>query len=229
MYDLKFLFEECGFGNLPSYIERRRLFNVSFEPGTGDVKLYVLDRTERFVYKVSAEGITRQYAGDDVEHGGDPRVLVRHLGRRLDFDRIVIDAVEGDVYYLYIEDAGMDQRLRLVEALCATYDVTPECFLATANGINRRQFASVAESLAHHAVSLVKVPLSGRDVKLYSRPFHSGNGFDIDVKTRRFLLRAHGCGETELPALLKHAWVARELHSDRLLLVTQHHSLLHKD
>jgi len=229
MYDLNFVFGGCGFDNLPFYIERERLFNVSFEPETGRVKLYVLDRSERFLYKVSATGITRQYAGDDPDHGGYPGRLMRRLGRRVDPRQIVIDAVEEDIYYLYLDDAGVEECLHLVNALCRTFQVTEDRFLETMRSINKRQFSTVAEGLGAHAISLVKVPLSKRGLKIYSRPFHSRNGFDLDDRTREFLCRLYNCEQEHLPALLRFAWVARDVLTDRLLVVTQNHALLHRE
>ena len=62
MYDLRFIFDECGFGDVPDYIDRSRLFNVSLDLTSGYLKLYVLDASERFVHKVTPDGITRQYS-----------------------------------------------------------------------------------------------------------------------------------------------------------------------
>src|SRR5690606_36406811 len=69
MYDLRFAFDECGFADTPAHIDRSRLFNVSLDLASGDVKLYVLDASERFLYKLTRDDITRQYSGDDREHG----------------------------------------------------------------------------------------------------------------------------------------------------------------
>ena len=58
MYDVSFIFDECGFGELPAEIDRDRLYNVSYELGSGEIKLYVLDQSERFLYKISRSAIT---------------------------------------------------------------------------------------------------------------------------------------------------------------------------
>ena len=230
MYDVDFVFRAFGADHLPPAIQKARLFNVSFEPRTGDIKLYVLDASERFLYKLSRDGtITRQYAGDDPQYGGDPRRVIRHFGCQLDFNQVVIDAVEGDTYYLYLDDAGVEQKTRLARAVCGTYGLTEAQLLEAMNAVNKRQFPSLHEALEQQAISLVKVPLTGADVKIYSRPFHSGNGFDIDPVSRAFLLRLYRCEEAGLSRLLRHTWVARELLSDRLLIVTQNHALLHGD
>jgi hypothetical protein len=228
MYDLDFIYNACGLTDLPPYIDRHRLFNVSLEPATGDVKLYVLDKSERFLYKISSDGISLQYAGDDVDHGADLRILERHLRCQIDPRQIVIDAVEEDIYYVYLDDAETKQSVCFVEAICQVYGVTEVCFLEAMNAINKRQFTSVSDGLSKSAVSLVKVPLRATNPKIYSRPFHSGNGFDLDSKTTAFLSRLCSCDETALSPQLKHMWVATELLSDRMLIVTQDHGLLHK-
>ena len=230
MYDLDFAFKAFGAEHVPRHIQKARLFNVSFEPRSGDIKLYVLDASERFLYKLSRDGaITRQYAGDDPQYGADPRRIVRHFGCQLDFNQVVIDAVEDETYYLYLDDAGIDQQMRLARAVCRTYRLTEARLLEAVHAVNKRRFPSLRDALEQRAVSLVKVPLTGADVKIYSRPFHSGNGFDIDPVSRAFLLRLYRCEEAGLSRLLRHTWVARELLSDRLLIVTQNHALLHGD
>lgn len=227
MYDLDFIFEECDVGALPESIDRERLFNVSRDVATGEIKLYVLDPSERFLYKVSRGEVTRQWAGDDREHGGDHRALERHLGCELSEREIVIDAVEDDTYYLYLDDAGAEQSLRLMNALCRTYGLNQRTLSEAIDEIAGRAFGSLENAMRAHAVSLVKVPFSNRDAKIYSRPFLHGAGFDLDPATRRFLSRLFAAEGPELDAKLKHLWIAKALQSGRISVVTQHHSLLH--
>jgi hypothetical protein len=230
VYDVDFVFSAIGADHLTPAIQKARLFNVSFEPRTGDIKLYVLDASERFLYKLSHDSaITRQYAGDDPQYGGDPRRVIRHFGCQLDFHQVVIDAVEGDTYYLYLDDAGIEQKMRLARAVCRRYGLTEAQLLEAVHAVNKRRFPSLRKALEQQAISLVKVPLTGSDVKIYSRPFHSGNGYDLDSVSRAFLRRLHGCGESELSRFLRYIWVARDLLTDRLLIVTQNHALLHGD
>jgi len=229
MYDLAFVFEECGFGTVPGYIERERLFNVSFDTASGDIKLYVLDESERFLYKLSTDGITRQYAGDDRQFGGDPGVLTRHLQCNLNEREIVIDAVEDDVYYLYLDDAGPGQSMRLMRAICRTYGTTKSQILESLNLISGRTFDSLEDGLVNKAVSLVKIPFTDSGVKIYSRPFLRGSGFDLNTRTRIFLSRLYGCEEYDLSGFLKHLWVAKEIMTEGISVVTQHHTLLHRE
>lgn len=227
MYDLAFVFEGCGFEHIPKYIERERLFNVSFDINTGEIKLYVLDQSERFLYKLSHRGITRQYSGDDCQYGGDIGRLMRHLDCPINEREIVIDAVEGDTYYIYIDDASPEQCLLLIDAVCRTCSVTQAQFLRAINAVNARSFASVREGLAHKAISLIRIPLLEGDLKVYSRPFHSGNGFELNPRTRSFLSRLYHCTESALPQYLEYMWAAKDLKSERMLVVTQRHELLH--
>jgi len=39
MYNLAFIFDEYGFGWVPPEIDRNPLYNVSYEPGSGAIKL----------------------------------------------------------------------------------------------------------------------------------------------------------------------------------------------
>lgn len=229
MYDLDFIFDECGFKNLPEYIERERLFNVSFDIASAETKLYVLDKSERFLYKLSSDTVTRQYAGDDSQYGGDYSVLIRHLQCDFDDREIVIDAVEDDVYFLYLDDAGPEQCLRLMRALCRTYGTTELRILQSINAISGRTFDSLESALDKRAVSLVKVPLTDNSVKIYSRPFLRGDGIDLNARTRSFLARLYNCEESVLPEFLKHLWVGKELLTERILVVTQYHELLHQE
>ena len=174
MYDLRFIFDECGFGDVPDYIDRSRLFNVSFDLTSGYVKLYVLDASERFAHKITRDGITRQYSGDDPEHGGDHGRLERHLGCKLAAREIVIDAVEDETYYVYLDDAGVEQSLLFLTALCRVHGLTEGAVLQSINAVSGKSYASLVAALAEHAVSLVKVPLASGNVKVYARPFLRG-------------------------------------------------------
>ncbi len=229
MYDLAFIFDECGFDSLPEYIERERLFNVSFDVVSGEIKLYVLDASEKFLYKLSADTITRQYTGDDSLHGGDYGVLTRYFQCEFNDREIIIDAVEDDVYYLYLDDAGPEQCLLLMRAISRKIGTTEAGILRAINMISGQTFATLESGLANKAVSLVKVPFKDDGVKIYSRPFLRGAGFDLNTRTRSFLTRLYNCEESVLPGFLKHLWVARELVTERVLVVTQHHSLLHEE
>jgi hypothetical protein len=227
MYDLRFIFDECGFADVPDYIDRARLFNVSLDLTSGYIKLYVLDASERFAHKITRDGITRQYSGDDPEHGGDHARLDRHLGTQLLEREIVIDAVEGETYYVYLDDAGVEQSRRFLAALCRAHGLAEDSVLESINAVCGKSFASIDAAVAERAVSLVKVPLAAGQVKVYARPFLRGWRFPLDEKTLRFLCRLHACEENDLVPQLRHLWVTNEIGTDAIAIVTQHHDLLH--
>lgn len=229
MYDVSFIFDECGFGELPAQIDRNRLFNVSYELGSGDIKLYVLDQSDRFLYKIAHTAIGRQYAGDDPEEGGDFNRLCRHLNCRFNEREIVIDAVEEGVYYVYLDDAGVAQTMLLLYAVAERYRVSPESILATVNEISGQHYDDLESVAANRVISLVKIPFDDRHPKLYARPFLRGHGVALDAATRAFLARLYACEDAQLDARLVRLWVAKELGSDRTLVVTQNHSLLHEE
>lgn len=229
MYDLSFIFDECGFVDVPEYVERERLFNVSFDTATGDIKLYVLDRNEQCVHKLSRKGTTRQYAGDAPEFDRMPDQISRFLGKKINFEEIIIDAVEDDVCYLYLDDASLYQKMLLVDSLCDKYSVAPVRFLETINAINNVRFDSIENAMGGNALSLIKVPLMGLNPKLYGRPFLFNYPFVLNDKTSQFLVRLYGCRTDQLMSKIEHMWVARELLSSRSIVVTQHHALLHRN
>ena len=229
MYDLSFIFDECGFGELPSEIDRNRLFNVSYELGSGDIKLYVLDQSERFLYKIAREVIGRQYAGDDPEEGGDFNRLCQHLDCPFNPREIVIDAVEEGVYYVYLDDAGVAQTMLLLHAVAERYGVSPVSILTTVNEISGQHYDDLESAAADKVISLVKIPFDERHAKIYARPFLRGKGVTLDAATRAFLARLYACEDAQLDALLGRLWVAKELGTDRMLVVAQHHSLLHAE
>ena len=227
MYDLTFIFDECGFGELPAEIDRNRLFNVSYEVGSGDIKLYVLDQSERFLYKISRAGIGRQYSGDDPQNGSDFNILCRLLDRQFNPREIVIDAVEESVYYVYLDDAGVEQTMLLLDAVAERYQASSESILGTVNEISGTGFTDLESAAAERVISLVKIPFDERPPKLYARPFLRGPGVPLDTPTRAFLARLYACEEGQLDARLERLWVAKELGTDRTLVVTQNHALLH--
>jgi hypothetical protein len=227
MYDVSFIFDKCGFGKLPAEIDRNRLFNVSYELGSGDIKLYVLDKSERFLYKISRTAIGRQYVGDDPEDGGDFNRLCRYLDRHFDPRQIVIDAVEEGVYYVYLDDAGVDQTMLLLNAMAERYLVSPESILATVNQISGQSYDELESAATDRVISLVKIPFDKGHPKLYARPFLRGPGVALDATTRAFLAGLYACEDAQLDALLGRLWVAKELGTDRMLVVAQRHSLLH--
>lgn len=229
MYDTSLIFDEFGFTDLPAEIERERLFNVSLDLHTGDIKLYVLDRSERFLYKISREGISRQYSGDDPEYGADPERLNDFLGSDFNPYEIVIDAVEDDTYYVYLDDARMPQLRLFYAAVCRAYGVSEMQLMRSINAVAGRPYSDIDSVIAHKAISLVKIPFSGQDVKVYARPFLHGPGLELDPGVASLLARLCMCDEAALSDELKHAWVATEIKSDRMLIVTQNHALLHRE
>lgn len=232
MYDLAYIFDQCGFDRLPDYIDRSRLFNVSFDVDTGEIKLYVLDESERFAYKISKQGISKQYSADDPEHGADLALFSRRLGCRFDETEIVVDAVERDMYYVYLDDSGIDQRRLFIKAVCNTYALEHRDIVDALNAMLWTDFEALEQVVSGHVISLVRIPLDKGDVKIYARPFHRGMNIRLDrfgSHAVAFLCRLLNCDEAELPKRLKYMWVARNLRSGQQQIVTQYHELLHKD
>ncbi len=228
MYDQDFIFRECGFDWIPGYIHRDLLFNVSYDVGSGDIKLYFLDSVKTFLYKVTRAGISAQYAALSV--GADPTPLIRYLGIRFDPNQIQIDTVEGDVYYLYIEPADRAQYIQFMRSVALKYDMRIATILQCINKINARHVTALSEAHSKRSVSMVRIGLdAGRSCKLYSRPYLHRNGFLLPDHARQFLCRLHRCNTEALPQYLSHLWVSIDLFTERLVVATQFHQLLHQD
>ncbi|MEH6442869.1 MAG: hypothetical protein V7784_03145 [Oceanospirillaceae bacterium] len=227
MYDLAFIYPYAGITTLPAEIDRSKLFNVSIDIETGAIKLYILDSTLRSLYKVSKTGISQQYSGDDSEFGADPRRLNSFLGAQFDYHQITIDAVEGDTYYVYMEGGSGPQYYQFLHSYCQRFNITTAQLLNKVSSINNCKFEDLEQCCRARAISMLRIPLDASESKIYAQPFLYGNGFMLNPRTEQFLLQLFSCKSNELLAKLKYAWLAVELTTNRTLLVTQHHKLLH--
>jgi len=144
MYNLAFIFDECGFGWVPPEIDRSLLYNVSYEQGSGAIKLYVLDQSGAFLHKIDPSGtIVRQHAALSV--GADGARLERCLGSAFNFDEILIDTVEGDSSYLLIEKASPSEYIKFLTLFVEASGITRAQFVDAVNRINQRPVANIFE------------------------------------------------------------------------------------
>jgi hypothetical protein len=227
MYDAEFIFKECGFDWIPPSIDRNLLFNASYDLGTGEIKLYFLDATKSTILKVSGKTITKQY--DAVCFKAPPARLSAFLGAEFNYSDLLLDTVEDDVYYILLEGTSAAQYLKFLRALCQKFDVPEQRLVEVVNRINKRQVKTLHECYGWKTVSGVKVPFSAGNCKLYARPFLTGNSYEFSPAALEFLIRFHACSEAELPQRIRHLWVSSELHSERVVITTQHHALVHAD
>jgi|GEM_PF-2168173 len=231
MYDLDFIYSYfyngAGISKLPDEIDPELLFNVSFDIETSDIKLYILDKSQRFAFKVSSSGVSKQYTGADPEFGAQPQRLNHFLNAEIDYRQVTIDAVEGDNYYVYMEEAKGAQYQQFINRYCHRYNITIEQLLTKVSRINHRKFQSLEQCCNARAISMLRIPLDGSPSKVYAQPFLYGEGIPINQRSMQFLLQLFACSTVELKAKLKRVWVASDLKSDRTLLVTQYHDLLH--
>jgi hypothetical protein len=226
MYDADFIFRECGFDWIPQWIDRELLFNASCDLATGEIKLYFLDAARSTIFKVSGRTITKQY--DAVRFKAPPGRLSAFLGTAFDYSDLLLDTVEDDVYYVLVQDTSATQYLKFFGALCRKFDAAEGKLVEAVNRINKRQVKTLHECYNRKAVSLVKVPFVDGDCKVYARPFLTGNSYDLSRSALEFLTRFHGCSEDELQPRLRYLWVSAELRSDRVVIATQHHALVHE-
>jgi len=225
MYDLPFIFDECGFGWVPPEIDRTLLYNVSYEPASGEIKLYVLDESRMFLHKIDRSGtIVRQHSVTAV--GADEARLERFLGSAFAFNDVLIDTVEGDSYYLLLEKTSPSEYIKFLTLFVEACGITRGQFVDAVNRINRRPVGNVHECCLQRAVSGARVDVTGGGGKIYSRPFRMGNGFDPDAGTWQFLMRLYDCDMAGLAQPLEQLWVATDLRQPRVVVGTQREGLL---
>jgi hypothetical protein len=225
MYNLSFIFDECGFGWVPPEIDRSLLYNVSYEPANGAIKLYVLDESRAFLHKIDRSGtIVRQHAA--LATAADGTRLERFLGSAFNFDDILIDTVEGDNYYLLLEKSSPSEYIKFLTLFVEACGITRGQFVDAVNRINQRPVGNIFECCMQRAVLGARVDLKGGGGKIYSRPFRSGNGFEPDAGTWEFLRRLFDCDMAGLAEPLDQLWVATDLQSPRVVVVTQRAGML---
>ena len=224
-YDAAFAFEACGVDAPPSESDRRRLFNVSYDLATREVKLYLLSDDGSSLSKVSRLEVTTQTSGA-LAPDAETR-LAGFLACDIDFTEIILDTVEDDVFYVYIERAAASHYVHFLESLCRRFGYGMDHLVRIANRINTRQIASLYECMQARSISGLKIPLEDGYCKAYARPFLTGNGFVLPDHAAEFLARLHRCCTSDLLPRLTHLWVSAEFDSDRVVLTTQRHALLH--
>ncbi len=227
MYNLEFIYQYADLNFLPPEIERNRLFNVSFDIDNGDTKLYILDKSQRFAYKVSKSGISKQYSAAAPEFLACQQRLNVFLGKQLNYRQITIDAVEGNSYYVYLNDTKRTEYQRFINSYCSRFNISLELLLSKAGHINNRTFNDLNECFKSKGISMIRVPLDAPESKLYAQPFLYSRGYPLNQRTEAFMLKLHQCTIEQLPTLLKHSWVVTDMSQDRTLVVTQNHELLH--
>lgn len=220
-YNLDFVFNECGFDWLGPDINRALLLNVSYCFRDRSLKLYIHDSSREFVYKIDqSRTITRQYRGDSVGAQADPARLSKFLADTFDYDDVLIDAVEGDTFYLLIENSSASQYIKLLDRLCLKYAFPKSRVVDTVNRINSRAVGNIFECFTRRAISMIKIPMGGGEPKFYARPFLTGNGFDLPDDAERFLCRLYDCQPRDLKKLLRYSWISTGVSSDRIVLAT---------
>ena len=225
MYNLPFIFDECGFGWVPPEINRELLYNVSYEPASGEIKLYVLDESRSFLHKISPSGrIIRQYEAAAAGVNGTP--IERSLGATFDWGDLLIDTVEGDSYYLLLEKTSPSEYVKFLTLFVEACGITRRQFVDAVNRINQRPIGNIHECCLWRTVSGVRVDVAGGGGKIYSRPFRMGNGFEPDAGTWQFLMRLYDCDMAGLADPLQHFWVATDLRSPRVVVGTQREGML---
>ena len=128
---------------------------------------------------------------------------------------------------MFIICIWISDYISFINAVCRKYGIKKSRFIEVVNRINKRQIENIYESFLIKAVSGIKVPFLTNDCKIYSRPFKLGNSYVLGEKAVHFLTRLYNCDERNLEAHIRYLWVSSELFSDRVVLTTQYHELVH--
>ncbi len=209
---------------LPGFINWDLLFNVAYCIDDESVKLYFIADELSFLYKCSQSGkLVKQ--SDARKTVFSVSKLNQFLGYALDYKDLVIDTVEDDVYYIYCEESGFEQTVRLLELLIEKYKISPEELFRAASRLNNRTIESFHQIIDYRAVSMVKIPLCNNNFKIYARPFKTRNDFIRPPKLDQFLCRVYNCAEKELSAYIWNMWVSYDFSNGHLTVSTQNDEL----
>jgi hypothetical protein len=225
MYDLEFIFKECGFHWLPGYIDKELLFNVSFNVNSGSIKLYVLNQDKSLLYKASDGQIVQQELVKDQKD--KYQQLSTFLEYSFDPEEIEVDTVENDTLYVFTEHASSRQFMRFANAIMRKYGISKPEFVQAVSQINDPEPSSISDCWAKTLISGFKVPLSGKNCKIYSRPFKTGNLYTFNKRTLEFLTRLYNCEPSKLESYIRYMWVSVEFFTGRIMVTTQYHQLVH--
>ncbi|MFP4681960.1 MAG: hypothetical protein ACLFQB_15920, partial [Chitinispirillaceae bacterium] len=109
--------------NIPDFMKWEKLFNVAYCLDTEQLKLYFMADEKTFLYKCPLEGeVTRQY--DAARADVDIEKLDRFLDCELNYGDLVLDTVQENIYYIYCEESGFEQTVRLLEILLDKFGIS---------------------------------------------------------------------------------------------------------
>ena len=206
--------------NLPHYINWDLLFNVAYCLNTEQVKLYFVADEKSFLYKCTTDGeISKQY--DVLKVKVDIERLDRFLSYRLNYDDLILDTVEDDIYYVYCEESGFEQTIRMIEILAEKFSISAEDLFKAVSLINGKKIDRYHQIFDCMAVSMVKIPVQNDNFKIYARPYKTGNDFPLDGKLQEFLRNVYGCEKSELMDHIKNMWVSYNFSTGQVTVSTQ--------
>lgn len=222
-YNLNFIRQAFN-QQLPDYLDLNLLFNVAYCLNSGGIKLYILAKEMSFLYKCSQNGrISKQY--DAAKTKVDIEKLDNFLGCQLDYRDLVIDTVEENIYYLYCEESGFEQTVRLLEKLQTIYRVSSTDFFQAASYLNDRQISCYADLYDYHAVSMVKISLCDQNFKIYAHPFQTDNNFNLPPNAVDFLSGVYDCYAEELTGHIRNLWIAYNFGNGQTVISSQNDQL----
>ena len=207
-------------------VDRKRLFNVSYNVDTSEVKCYSFGEDLTFLKKYTEEGMTRQYFPRT-----NAEMLERYkkratdfLGYSPDFNQVIIDTVAGDVIYFYIEPTLPDEFERFYVTLLSKFNLERDELFRIMSELNNKRVDDFQEAWVIKTTPLVKVPMNGGNLKVYARPFMFGNSFNLDSKSHSFFEELLLC--IPLTAgCLKACYASYEFGTQKRLFVSQDEGL----
>ncbi|MFP4241989.1 MAG: hypothetical protein ACLFTW_08460, partial [Chitinispirillaceae bacterium] len=117
------------------------------------------------------------------------------------------------------------QTVRLLEILLDKFGISTSVFFDTVSRLNDRSINCFHRLIDFRAVSMVKIPLTGNNFKIYARPYKTGNGFRRPEKLQQFLINLYGCSEKDLGQHIWNMWVSYDFGSGRTTVSTQNDEL----
>ncbi|MDY0016659.1 MAG: hypothetical protein AB7V07_02175 [Candidatus Delongbacteria bacterium] len=222
-YNLDYVREIFG-RDIPKYINLDFLFNIALCLGNDEIKLYIISEEKYFLYKCSQDGnIVKQYDASKIKV--DEKKLEEFLNYSPNFEDIIIDTVEENVFYVYCEESSYEQIIRLIERLLKIYKVDLEHFFKTVTYLNETEINCFSDLFDRRAVSMIKISLNNKNLKIYSRPFRNGNNFIIPDAAKNILKKLYSCDGDEFLSKIENLWVSYDFNNNRTTISTQNDQL----
>jgi hypothetical protein len=220
MYNIKFIRDSLGFDWVPIEFDLENIFNIAYNPTTEDVKLYILDKDQQILYKVDQNrSIKKQYRGSWISDDLITQ-FSNYLGINIIDSSLIIDTFEKQTIYFQVDKMVWTHYYNFFLKIMILLNIREQDLVIMINRINGKKINSIYQSFINRSISMIRVPLNSKDIKIYSRPFMYGNQFDFQPKTTNFFSNSFSSLEN-FEKYRSFTWIGSDLGSDRIMISSQ--------